>query len=244
MILLVAAVPLETALIRQELNLQPIATPLPLALFTDPGQRVALLHCGVGKSNAAASLALALTQWPQSPEAVLSLGCAGAYPGSDLTVGDLALVTEEFFGDEGVDTPGGFLDMEAMGLPLAQHPAPRFNRFELDGKLARWAAALLEKLALELGCGFKQGTAATVSCCSGTDHRASQLRQRTGALCESMEGAALAQLCLRMEVPLMQLRGISNLAEDRDMSRWDLKGGVEIAQIAALKLLQHWPQRI
>jgi futalosine hydrolase len=39
-------------------------------------------------------------------------------------------------------------------------------------------------------------------------------------------------------VPLLEVRGISNLVEDRDTSRWNLTLGMTAAQNAILMLLQ------
>jgi futalosine hydrolase len=55
-----------------------------------------------------------------------------------------------------------------------------------------------------------------------------------------MEGAAVAQVCAHQQVPFLELRGISNLVEDRDLARWDLKTGAETAQRAVQALLAGW----
>jgi futalosine hydrolase len=129
MILLIAAVPLETELLRREMAPCEVRRCGGKALYhgTLAGQAVALQHCGVGKANAAATTALLLDNL--HPEAVLCFGCAGAYPGSGLQIGDLILASEEIYGDEGAMTSGGFLDMEALGFPLAEAGGERwFNR--------------------------------------------------------------------------------------------------------------------
>jgi len=243
MLLLVAAVPLETALLRRSLGLS--ARPrqngaLDLFFGELAGAPIALLHTGVGKSNAAASLALACSGLPPL-RAVLNLGCAGAYPRSGLSVGDLCLASAEIFGDEGVRTPEGFLDMEALGFALALRDSqPRFNHFELDASLRRQALPRLLEFAATQNRRLLQGASVTVSCCSGSDAQAMEIAGRTGGLCENMEGAALAQICFRLELPMLELRGISNLAENRDLSRWNLELAVTTAQEACLHLLRTW----
>jgi futalosine hydrolase len=56
-----------------------------------------------------------------------------------------------------------------------------------------------------------------------------------------MEGAAVALACQQLAVPLLEVRGISNLVEDRDTRRWNLPLGMIVAQQAILTLLQAWP---
>jgi futalosine hydrolase len=80
----------------------------------------------------------------------------------------------------------------------------------------------------------------TVSTCSGTDEIGRQLADRSGGICESMEGAAVTHVCLQHNVPLLELRGISNLTEDRNPEKWDIPAAAEIAQQCVLELLNDW----
>jgi nucleoside phosphorylase len=66
------------------------------------------------------------------------------------------------------------------------------------------------------------GPIATVSTCSGTDALAAQVRARTGALAEAMEGAAVLHIAARLGVPAAELRIISNTCGHRPSQRWDL----------------------
>jgi futalosine hydrolase len=241
MIALIAAVPLETTLLRQALSPCEVRSCGRFELYrgTLEGQPVVLLHCGVGKANAAAATAILLET--HRPEAVINFGCGGAYPGSKLEVGDLALASEERYGDEGVDTPAGFLDLEAIDLPLVRHNGQRlFNRFPVASTLLDRARTLFEDPLIRSSPGFAVGPFVTVSTCSGSNRAAAILRQRTGGLCENMEGCAIAQLCYRYNVPFLELRGISNHAENRDLARWDLSGGAATAQQAVRALLGRW----
>ena len=64
-----------------------------------------------------------------------------------------------------------------------------------------------------------------------------ELARRYQAVCENMEGAAVALVALRYGIPCLEIRGISNLVEDRDMSRWDIGLAVEAAQRFVLKVI-------
>jgi len=65
------------------------------------------------------------------------------------------------------------------------------------------------------------------------------LHHRFGALCESMEGAAAAHVCALHDTPFLEVRGISNLVEDRDRSAWRIKEAAEAAQAVVRHLLEH-----
>ena len=243
MIALIAAVPLETELLRREMAPCEVRRCGGRALYhgTLAGQVVALQHCGVGKANAAATTALLLDSL--NPEAVLCFGCAGAYPGSGLQIGDLILASEEIYGDEGAMTGGGFLDMEALGFPLAEAGGERwFNRFPGDPELLGRNHRLI---AAQAGAERRVavGPLVTVSTCSGSTALGHALERRTGGLGENMEGAAVAQLCAGFGVPFFEVRGISNLVEERDLSRWRLALAATAAQQAIRAVLAGWGDR-
>jgi futalosine hydrolase len=53
-----------------------------------------------------------------------------------------------------------------------------------------------------------------------------------------MEGAAIALVALRYGIPCLEIRGISNLVEDRDLARWDIAKAVEAAQRFVIKVVE------
>lgn len=241
MIALVAAVPLETELLRRYLSPCEVRICGRRELFrgTIFGQPAVLMHCGVGKANAAAAVSALIDLC--HPSLVISVGCGGAYPGSGLVVGDLALATEEVYGDEGVRAPEGFLDMEDLGFALVQRNGHRlYNRFPVSIPLVERVRPVLEHAAAAQGRKMAAGTFVTVSTGSGTDAMALDLAARTGGICENMEGAALAQICALHDVSFLEFRGISNPTGDRNLALWDLRQGAEMAQLAVRALMTAW----
>lgn len=238
MIVLAAAVPFETELLRTGIQHIRQSTLAGFSCVSGmlSGQEVSLIHTGIGKANAAAAATLMLET--HHPRAVLCLGIGGAYPGSGLVPGDLALATEEIFGDEGAATPQGFQDMEALGFALhEQNGLKYFNRFPLSASLAQNASELLSRTGVPGNPRQLCGPFVTVSACSSRTSIALEIERRTGGICENMEGAAIAQVCLRYDIPFCELRGISNLTEDRGLSAWDIRAGARTAQEAARILL-------
>ncbi|MFK7740272.1 MAG: futalosine hydrolase [Planctomycetota bacterium] len=183
---------------------------------------------GVGKVAAAVHLQRLLVERP-SVRAVLLFGIAGAFPtrhrpdgdAAPAGIGDLVVVANDRLGDEGVATPDGFLDLGSMKLgdvgPFACDP--------------RLQDAAVERL------GAARVHGVTVSTCSGIDAASCALQARTGADVESMEGAAVAYLCRQQELPLLQLRAISNWTGDRDRGEWSLGAAVDVVQRAVRTLL-------
>lgn len=196
-----------------------------------------LLLCvgGMGKVNAAHSATLLLTRY--NPEALIIFGIGGAYPGSGARIGDVVLAKEEIAGDEGVFTVDGFKDTEYMGIPLLKTSTSRiYNVYPASELLLNQS---LKKL-LSLGYTALEGTFVTLSTCTGTSLRASELERNYKGLCENMEGAAAAHVAALHQVPWLEVRGISNLVEDRDLQKWDIPGAAAAVQNAVLHIIEGW----
>src|SRR5690606_22329211 len=144
--------------------------------------------------------------------------------------GEVALATAEYYGDEGVATPDGWISCEGIGIPLLEGANARFfNRFPVD------EAGVLQ--VMEVLEGAMAGPFVTVSTCSGTARRGAELADRFGAICEAMEGAAFAHVAALYGTPYLEVRGVSNLVEDRDLSRWRLSDASEAAGAAVVSTL-------
>ncbi|MCK4536605.1 MAG: futalosine hydrolase [Desulfuromonadales bacterium] len=244
MLALLAAVPEETRLLRQTLRDLESTSVGNLkvwhGLWYDT--QICLAHSGLGKAAAAASAMTLINNF--QPKALWLFGCGGAFPGSELEIGDIALAECEIFGDEGVQTPLGFQDLEEMGLPMRNDVRGIvYNRWPVDDELTTWAEPLLNKYAGGTERKLATGPFVTVSTCTGTTARGIELAARTGGICENMEGAGASLACRQTGVPFLEVRGISNLVEDRDPARWDLARGMRSAQEAVLDLLSHWPPK-
>ncbi len=242
MIALLAAVSEETHLIRQSLQdfQQEPVNGITVMTGKLADCDVCLAHSGIGKAAAAAT-AISLLSNCQA-DALWLFGCGGAFLGSGLAVGDLALASAEIFGDEGLATTTGFRDLAEMKLPMRETSNKHFNKWPVDKTLHDWAQALLSDHVKKAQTSLASGPFVTVSTCTGTTEKATELEKRTDGICENMEGAAVALACQQLSVPLLEVRGISNLVEDRNTSRWDLPAGMLAAQNAIIALLQAWPE--
>lgn len=173
---------------------------------------------GVGKANAAGAVARVFDRARHG--GVVSVGIAGALPGSGLELGSLVIAESSVYADEGLESPDRFIDVGAMGF------AP------LSGVGDRVSVGLTTAMGVGAGLaegegegGARRGVIATVSTCAGTDDRAWEVVRRTGAIAEAMEGAAALFTARRLGgegVQVAELRVISNAAGDRPRQRWDL----------------------
>lgn len=239
MIALLCSVPNEAELLLKKATITRTvaAGTKPVHEGTLAGRPVAICIGGMGKVNAAHAATLLLSGY--HPEALIVFGIGGAYPLSGARVGDLVLATEEIAGDEGVLTREGFRDTEYIGIPLVQNgPAVLHNFFPAAGPLLEKAAQLLRTFEQSGRSRVHTGRFVTLSTCTGTSLRAAELEQRYHGLCENMEGAAAAQVAALHGTPWLEMRGISNLVNDRDMKQWDIRGAAETAQKALIHILK------
>jgi len=192
------------------------------------GTPVDCVLTGVGKAAAAGGVARALD--PGIHGAVLSLGVAGSisHPtkarpdGSDQktrtrVIGDVVFGSYSVFADDGVELGDRVLGLDEMGFG----PFP-------DGAVGvSGDESIVENMA---GLIDARGVIATVSAGSGTDACAARVRDRTGALAEAMEGAAVGLVAARLGLRFAELRVISNTTGDRDRQRWDLDLALDVLE--------------
>lgn len=266
-LLLVVAAPTEADAIRRALG--------PYDREADPhsdhwvlerlAQGVDLIETGVGKAQAAGGTAWAFD--PARHTGVLSLGIAGALPplgphGQPCPIGSAILATRSVLADEGVRTRDTFIEIASVGFP----PGCEAGGFGTGGRPCSpdWADPLG-------GVCDQAGVIATVSSCSGTDSAAVSIARRTGAIAETMEGAAVAASLSRIpptnldpapdtpirgddtrsgtigfaEIRFAEIRVISNTTGDRDRQVWDLPASLErlgsVAAEAVAALERHGP---
>jgi futalosine hydrolase len=198
---------------------------------------VVLCIGGMGKVNAAHTATLAITRY--EPAALIVFGIGGAYPSGRARVGDIAIARKEIAGDEGVLTHEGFKDTEYIGIPLLKTAASGiYNTYPADPALVDRASAALASRPAAGNAHI--GDFVTLSTCTGTLERARELEQRYNALCENMEGAAAAHVAMAHGTPWLEVRGISNIVEDRDFLKWDIPRAAREAQHAVIRIIESW----
>ena len=234
-ILILAATPQETVLLEHALGTTACMKSSTFDYTEGSLGKLPVVICagGIGKINAAAATAALIERC--HPRLVINTGCAGAYLASGLAVGQLAVASDECLGDEGVLTSEGWQDLGFMGIPsLIQENRLYHNAIPLSKHPAEKAMQLADYYGVRL----MRGRFVTVSTCSGSRQRGEELARRFHGICENMEGAAVAQVCLRYGISCLEIRGISNLVDERDMKIWDIPRAVEAAQRFVLKFIE------
>jgi len=192
------------------------------------------LICGVGVVEASLSLGKFLTTQSTRFDAVLHFGVAGAYLAKQegkAHLLDICLAEKEVFGDFGICYANRF---ESLPENLAGK-----SSYLLDAALLEKCHVMLTKENIQ----WQQGTFVTVAGVSATEQRGNMLAKQYDALCENMEGAAVAMACGDFDLPLIEIRCISNFVENRDCTRWKLQEACEKAGEITAILLRELMQR-
>lgn len=210
-----------------------------LQLLAEDGEEPSCftLIAGVGPVETALRLTRYLERRDPRIDTVLNFGVAGAYVSAsprgcgDVSLLDLCLAEQESLGDFGIC----FSDHIE---PLAENLGGRLV-FPLDQSLLHQAKEILA----QHGQPFRSGNFVTVSAASATRQRGAMLAARFQGICENMEGAAAARVCGEFSLPLLELRAISNLVEDRDLGRWRMAEACSRAAGAAALLVREMEGR-
>jgi len=188
--------------------------------------RTRRLVTGIGLVETTLALTSLLQTEAKAFDAVVNFGAAGAYPENGAEPAaellDICLAEQEVLGDLGICLEDGIERFAAGPLRVEE-------KFIMDHDLLRAAGRALE----HEGMVPETGVFVTVNCASGTRRRGRQLAAEFQGLCENMEGAAVARVCKHFALPLLEVRCISNLVEDRDPSAWKLQQAVDRAGRAA-----------
>jgi futalosine hydrolase len=182
--------------------------------------------CGFGSVVAAARAAQLIAE--HRPERVLLVGIAGRYAGR-LAIGQAYAFERVACHGIGAGSGDAFMPAEAMGWK--QWPG---DAAAAIGDTLPCASGLLPAADAPARAGL------LLSACSASAGEG-DVRSRLGlypdAAAEDMEGFAVAAACRLAGVPLDIVRGISNTAGDRDLSRWQIEAACRAAAELAAALL-------
>ncbi|MEU5309201.1 futalosine hydrolase [Streptomyces sp. NPDC021562] len=205
-VLVATAVPAERDAVATAFGDRTTEVRLPAGTLLRTAGGYDLLAAGVGPAAAAAGTATALTAAALEgrPYAlVVSAGIAGGFQ-PQAPVGSLVVADEITAADLGAETADGFVPVTDLGFGTVSHRPPN--------SLVRGVAGVT---------GARPGTVLTVSTVTGTATRAAELRARhPGVLAEAMEGFGVADAAAAHDVPVLEIRAVSNPVGPRDRAAW------------------------
>ena len=163
------------------------------------GVDVVIVQCGVGKVNAAMCAQILCSCYGVTH--LINTGIAGSLS-AKLDIGDLVVSRDAMYHD---------FDCVHFGYDMGKVPGMDVVSFPADDTLIRYAQAAAETV--------NPGHVVIGRVASGDQFVAEkalkeQIISRTQGLCTEMEGAAIAQVAYRNQLPFVILRAISDKADD------------------------------
>jgi futalosine hydrolase len=168
-----------------------------------------VLITGVGMTATAFALGQHLND---SYSLVVNVGIAGSFDRA-IAIGTLVNCIEDRFSELGAEDGDSFLTIDELGFGKSIYT----SNFTSENKLIE------DLLAVK---------SITVNAVHGNTVRIEQTLDRLAVKTESMEGAAVFYACERMNIPVLQIRSISNYIEQRNKNQWKIG--------LAIKNLNEW----
>ena len=177
-----------------------------------------VIETGVGPVSAAISTTKMLAT--ANYDLVVSTGIAGGFY-DKAEVGSLVVADKIISADLGVETPEGFCSLDELALGC--------TNIEADVSLIE---QVKEKL-LATDISFTIGPVLTVSTVTGTTDSAAKLAARVPrATAEAMEGFGVALAAKSHNLPVLEVRAISNIVGPRDRAAWRVNEALEVLETA------------
>jgi futalosine hydrolase len=191
-----------------------VPTELERARLSPPTALTAL--CGFGPVAAAARAAQLLAEL--HPARVALVGIAGTYDR------ELAPI--------GAALAFGHVTLDAVGAGCAPPEALGFPQWPGSARTGR----IPDTIALAGGRGPLLVTVAAAS--ANAEEARARRSRHPGALAEDMEGFGVAAACALFAAPLAIVRGIANLAGERDKRGWRIDDALAAASAALARVLE------
>jgi len=163
---------------------------------------------GFGPASAAARTAAELAKG--SYRLVVSAGIGGGFKGR-ADIGSTVIADRIAAADLGAETPDGFLSVDELGFGSSVIAA--------DSKLVQ----TLSDAMVSAGIPASRGTILTVTTGTGSAETTAKLIARYGdPAAEGMEGFGVATAAKLWNLPVLEIRTISNVVGPRDRAAWRL----------------------
>ena len=218
-ILLYYAMPKELDGLIREFNLSPSRTRTGVS-FYPVSDDITAVAGGIGKVNAAMATQLAIERC--NPDLIINIGVAGCF--KNVEIGTLMLADK--FIQHDVDTTG-------CGDPIGL--VSTVNTIEFP---TSWPE--IAKKAMDMtGLPYLTGTGATGDWFAKSGERAKWIDQTFHPLFIEMEGAAVAQVCMRNQIAFMALKSVSDCLFGNDKYDFNFPKAMENLNHVALQFAQN-----
>lgn len=202
---------------------EPEIQKLKSALNAEQLSSVDFLITGVGMVNTTFELTKCLLNGNYN--FVINVGIAGSFD-YDIKLGEVVWVRKDMFAEMGAEDGEEFLSLIQLGLQA--HDEFPFEWGELKPTSKTEVNALSQ---------LKQVRGITVNKVHGNEESILKTKMQCSPQIESMEGAAVFYVSMKMNTPCIQIRSISNYVEKRNRDAWKIKEALNSLTERSLMLI-------
>lgn len=163
-------------------------------------REIDFIFTGAGMVKASCILTSSVIE--KRPDYILHTGICGSYH-KKFPMGSVLNVISEQFSDIGYDDNGKFIPFEEKDKT--------FCKGQLINK-TDWGKIV----------NIPSVKGITVNTVNGEKNKINQVKKQFHPDVESMEGAAVAYVCLKQNIPYAQIRAVSNFVEPRNVKNWNI----------------------
>jgi len=185
-----------------------IVTATHLEITSKKIEKKSILVTGLGMVNTAISLCRELIE--NDYDLVINMGIAGSFS-EELKNGDVVEVIEDSFSEIGFEDGIGFSPFVDLNVKTRHVNNAKTN--------------------------LRKVTAITVNTVHGNKESIQQVTRRLNPDIETMEGAAVFQVCQDFQIPCIQIRSISNKVEIRNKDNWNLDLAIKRLNLEVEKVI-------
>jgi futalosine hydrolase len=141
---------------------------------------------------------------------VINMGVAGSFS-KDYVIGDVVEVVEDNFSELGFENENDFV---------------QFYDYEI-----------VTRYSVESKTNLQKVNGITVNTVHGNEKSIAKIVNRLNPDVESMEGAAVFQICNEFMIPCIQIRAISNNVEKRNKANWNMPLAIHNLNIQVARII-------
>ena len=203
------------------------ATDLEIKPFIQNNKNAEVLITGVGIPATIFHLTKQLAR--KEYNLVIQAGIAGTFNNA-LAPGSVAIIGKDAFADIGINEKGTFRTLFETGLAKENDFPYNDGWLVNEHEYFRYPSLFVAK-------------GITVNKIIDDKVQIKKIREKFEADIESMEGAAFHYVCLQQKIQFLQLRSISNVAGERDKTKWMMKEAINNLNIELKKLVKKYSLR-
>ena len=204
------------------------ATPIEIAPFLDyynvPDKKdIDILITGIGLTATTYSLMRQLRI--KKPDLIIQAGVGGCFD-AEIPLGKVVIVKQEAIADQSVIELNKLKTLFDLKL-VPQNQFPYKKGWLINNN------AILKKTKLTKVKGISVNEITT------SKQKVNFYKETFDPVVESMEGAALHYVCLKEQIPFLQVRSISNYIAERNKKNWNMKESIINLNHELISLLEN-----